>query len=159
MGVQLSMNTPSEQRDLPMCKLMMFSIYRENKITATSHSLIHPLNHLISTTLRHPKTGQFIEWKLPIEGSIKINFDGSKSLTGATTRFVIRRWQGNFIMAGSHFLEQVLILVVEATTKRNGVKIAVQGDYYGIQVEGDNQIIAKAMRTHINTSWYIAPIP
>jgi len=65
-------------------------------------------------------------WKLLARGSIKINFDGSKSFSDAATGFVIHSWQGNFIMVGSHFMEKAPILVTKATTMRDGIKVALQ---------------------------------
>ena len=68
---------------------------------------------------------QLIMWKLPREGSIKIIFDGSKSSAGATTNFVIHDWQGDLIMSGCHFMDQASISLVEATTVREGIKVAL----------------------------------
>ena len=61
-------------------------------------------------------------------------------------------------MVGSRFMEQVLIIVAEATTMRDGFNAALQAIFRRIEVEGDNQIVIKAMQKQISTPWQIAPI-
>ena len=60
-------------------------------------------------------------------------------------------------MAGSRFMEQVPIIVAEATTMRDGINVALQAGFHRIEVEGDNQIVIKAMQKQISTPWQIAP--
>ena len=61
-------------------------------------------------------------------------------------------------MAGSRFMENAPILVAEATAIRDGICAALQAGYRKIQVEGDNQIVIRAIRKQIHTPWQIAPI-
>jgi len=61
-------------------------------------------------------------------------------------------------MSGSHFMEQASILFTKATTIRDGIKVALQAGFRRIEVEGDNQIVLKAMKTQINTPWQVAPV-
>jgi len=63
-----------------------------------------------------------------------------------------------FIMTGSGFVEHAPILVAEATAMRDGISAALQVEFRKIQVEGDNQIVIKAMQKQIHTRWQIAPI-
>jgi len=104
----------------------------------------------------NPQSTHLIGWKLPHGGFIKINFDGSKSPTGAAAGFVLHNWQGGFIMAGSRFMEQAPIIVAEATTMRDGIRAALQAEFRRIEVEGNNQIVIKSMQKQINTPWQIA---
>jgi len=99
-----------------------------------------------------------IRWNLPHGGFIKINFDGSHSSAGAAAGFVLRNWQGGFIMAGSRFMENAPILVAEATAMRDGICAALQAGYRKFHVEGDNQIVIRAVQKQIRTPWQIAPI-
>ena len=61
-------------------------------------------------------------------------------------------------MVGSRFMEQVLIIVAEATTMRDGFNAALQAIFRRIEVEGDNQIVIKAMQKQISTPRQIASI-
>jgi len=118
--------------------------------SSISYSSPHP-HHL-------PKDPHLIGWTLPRGGFIKINFDGSKSLAGAAAGFVLRSWQGGFIKAGSRFLENASILVAEATAMRDGISTALQAGFRRLEVEGDNQIVIKAVQKQIQVPWQIAPI-
>ena len=61
-------------------------------------------------------------------------------------------------MAGSRFMENAPILVAEATAMRDGICAALQAGYRKIQVEGDNQIVIRAVQKQIHTPWQIGPI-
>ena len=61
-------------------------------------------------------------------------------------------------MAGSRFMENAPILVAEATAMRDGICAAVQAGYRKIQVEGDNQIVIRAVQKQIHTPWQIASL-
>ena len=106
----------------------------------------------------YPQFPHLIGWQLPKGGFIKINFDGSNSAAGAAAGFVLRNWQGGFIKAGSRFLEHASILVAEPTAMRDGIHAALQTGFRRIEVEGDNQIVLKAVQKQIYTPWQIAPI-
>ena len=112
----------------------------------------------LSHTHQHPRGPHLIRWTLPRGGYIKINFDGTKSSTGTAAGFVIRNWQGGFISAGSRFLERASILVAEATAMRDGISTAIQAGFRRLEVEGDNQIVIKAVQKQIQVPWQIAPI-
>ena len=106
----------------------------------------------------HPQSTHFIRWKAPHGGFIKLNFDGSKSSAGAAAGFVLRNWQGGFVMAGSRFMEHASISVAEATAMRDGIRAALNAGFRKILVEGDNQIVIKAVQKQIQTLWQIAPL-
>ena len=101
---------------------------------------------------------QLIRWKLTRGVSIKINFDRSKSSSCAVAGFVIGNWQGGLVMSGSRFMEHPSIFVAEATTMRDAIQAALQAGFRRFEVEGDNQIVIKAMKVQINTPWQISPI-
>ena len=61
-------------------------------------------------------------------------------------------------MAGTRFMENAPILVAEATAMRDGISAALQAGYRKIQVEGDNQIVIRAVQKQIHIPWQIAPI-
>jgi len=61
-------------------------------------------------------------------------------------------------MTGSGFMENAPILVAEATAMRDGINAALQIGYRKILVEGDNQIVIRAIQKQIRTPWQIAPI-
>jgi len=105
-----------------------------------------------------PKGPHLIGSTLPRGGFIKINFDGSKSIAGAAAGFVLRSWQKGFIKAGSRFLEHASILVAEVTAMRDGISTALQAGFRQLEVEGDNQIVIKAVQKQIQAPWQIAPI-
>ena len=104
------------------------------------------------------KTPYLIRWQLPRGGFVKLNFDGSKSVAGAAAGFVLRSWQGGFIKGGSRFLEHASILVAEATTMRDGIRVAWQDGFRQIEVEGDNLVVLKAVQRQIQAPWQIATI-
>jgi len=79
-------------------------------------------------------------------------------VAGAATDFVLRSWLGGFIKGGSRFLEHASILVAEATTMRDGIRAALQDGFRRIEVEGDNQVVLKAVQKQIHAPWQITPI-
>ena len=127
------------------------------RTTSTSSSSSTPYS---SPQLIHhcPQSLHLIRWKLPQGGFIKLNFNGTKSAAGAAAGFVLRSWQGGFIKAGTRFLECASILVAEATAMRDGISAALQAGFRRIEVEGDNQIVLKAVQKQIHTPWQIATI-
>jgi len=127
------------------------------RTTSTSSSSSSPYSSP-QRAHRYPHSIHHIGWKLPQGGFIKLNFDGTKSATGAAAGFVLRSWQGAFIKAGTRFLECASILVAEATAMRDGISAALQAGFRRIEVEGDNQIVLKAVQKQIHTPWQIAPI-
>ena len=60
-------------------------------------------------------------------------------------------------MAGSRFMENAPILVAEVTAMRYGIS-ALQIGYRKILIEGDNQIVIRAIQKQIHTPWQIVPI-
>ena len=101
------------------------------------------------------KKTHWVAWRKPQGGSIKINFDGSKTLQGAAGGFILRNWEGRFIQAASFYLGGGSVLVAEATTMRNGIKAALQAGFTDIHIEGDNKILIQAVQGHIQVPWEI----
>jgi len=127
------------------------------RTTSLSGSFYTP-SHSPQIIRRHPLPLHHIGWKLPQGGSIKLNFDGTKSAAGAAAGFVLRNWKGGFITAGTRFLENAPILVAEATALRDGISTALQAGHCRLEVEGDNQIVIQAVQKQILPPWQIAPI-
>ena len=125
------------------------------RTTPSSSPSSTPGSHNLPT---HSQPSQHIRWKLPYGGIIKINFDGSKSSADAAAGFILRDWKGGFIMAGTRFMENAPVLVAEATAMRDDIRAALQSGYRKIQVEGDNQIVIRAIQKQIHPPWQIAPI-
>jgi len=125
--------------------------------TSTSGSGPSVPSHSSSISQQRQKVQRLIRWETPHGGFIKINFDGSKTEAGAAAGFVIRCWRGSFIQAGTRFLEHASILVAEATAMRDGISAAVQAGFRHLEVEGDNQIVIKAVLKLIPAPWQIAP--
>jgi len=96
-----------------------------------------------------PKSTQFIGWKLPHGGFIKINFDGSKSSMGVAAGFVIRNWQGGFIMAGSRFMEQAPIIVAEATAMRVVLAPLYKSDFVGLKLKVITRLLLKQCKSRL----------
>jgi len=132
----------------------MLRVSSSTLISSTPSSSSHT-SHISPHSNKLP---QLIGWQLPRGGFVEINFDGSKSLTGAAAGFVLRSWRGGFIQAGARFLEHASILVAEATTMRDGIRAALQAGFRQIEVEGDNQIVLQAVEKKIHAPWQIAPI-
>ena len=61
-------------------------------------------------------------------------------------------------MAGSRFMEHASIIVAEATAMRDGISAALNAGFRKILVEGDNQIVIKAIQKQMHTPWQIAPL-
>ena len=61
-------------------------------------------------------------------------------------------------MAGTRFMEQASVIVAEATAMRDGIRAALNAGCRQILVEGDNQIVIKAIQNQMHTPWRIAPI-
>ena len=55
-------------------------------------------------------------------------------------------------------MEQAPIIVAEATAMRYGIRAALNAGYRKIQVEGDNQLVIKAIQNQIHTPWQIATL-
>ena len=72
--------------------------------------------------------------------------------------YLLRSWKRGFIQAGTRFLEHASILVAEATAMRDGISAALQAGFRQLEVEGDNQIVLKAVQKLIPAPWQIAPI-
>ena len=89
------------------------------------------------------------------DGFIKINFDGSKTSQSAVGGFILRNWVGRFIQASAFNLGAASILVAEATAMRNGIKAAVRLGFKNIHVEGNNQILIRAIKDQIEAPWQI----
>ena len=66
-----------------------------------------------------------------------------------TGGFLIKIWDGRLLQAGTTNLGAASFLVVEATVMRNGVQVAVQAWYRSIVLEGDNQVLIKALRREV----------
>ena len=75
-----------------------------------------------------------------------------KSSAGAAAGFVLRNWKGEFIMAGTRFMENAAVIVAEATAMRDGIRAALNAGYRQILVEGDNQLVIKAIQNQMYTS-------
>jgi len=95
------------------------------------------------------KQSYWVAWRKPQYGFIKVNFDRSKSSNQAAGGFVLRNWEGKFIQVVSFNLGATSILVAEATTMRNGLRVAAQAGYTDIQLEGDNTIPIQAAQGHM----------
>ena len=54
-------------------------------------------------------------------------------------------------MAGSRFIEHASIIVAEATAMRDGISAGLNAGFKKILVEGDNQIVIKAIQKQIHT--------
>ena len=131
----------------------------EWKLRNTSSSFSYSAPSNSPQIIHHrPQPLHIIGWKLPQGGFIKLNFDGTKSAAGAAAGFVLRNWQGGFITAGTRLLESAPILVAEATALRDGISTALQAGFCRIAVEGDNQVVLKAVQKQILALWQIAPI-
>jgi len=90
--------------------------------------------------------------------TIKIDCDGAKNPSDASAGFVIRSWNGSFILAGARFLKQAPILVAEVTAVRDGLKTALEAGYRRNKVEGDNQVVIRVIQARATPPWQIAII-
>ena len=61
-------------------------------------------------------------------------------------------------MAGTRFMEHASVIVTEATAMRDGICAALNAGYRKILVEGDNQIVIKAIQNQIHIPWRIVPL-
>jgi len=127
---------------------------RKSSSASTSSTSFSSTHQSIHTSC----SPQLIGWALPREGFIKLNFDGSKSTTGAAAGFVLRTWKGGFVQAGARFLEHASVLVAEATAMRDGICAALQAGFRRLEVEGDNVIVLKAVQKQMHPPWQIATI-
>ena len=99
------------------------------------HNLTHTLhapNHKFSAA--NHKKSHWVAWRKPQRGSIKINFDVSKTSQGAVGGFIIRYWSGWFIQIAAFNLGAASILVAKAMAMRNGIKAAIQVRFKSIHI-------------------------
>jgi len=113
----------------------------------------HPSNPNLPASNR--KKTHWVAWRKPRGGFIKINFDGSKSSQGTVGDFIIRNWEGKFIQVATFKLGVSSVLVAEATTMRNGIKVAVQTGFANVHIEGDNNILIQAVLGRVKIPWEI----
>ena len=137
----------------------MNTLLRAKKASAEWHikhkftQSLHPPSHHQPTS--RSKKPHWVAWRKPKGGFIKINFDGSKSSSNATGGFILRNWDGEFIQVATFNLGAVSVLVAEATTMRNGLRVAIHAGYTNIHLEGDNQILIQAVQRRIQVPWEI----
>ena len=104
-----------------------------------------------------PPTKQLvgIAWEKPPEGSIKVNFDGSKNSHTAAGSYIMRDWSGHLLQAGAFNLGAASVLIAEATAMRNGLRAAIEAGFSNIHIEGDNKILIQAVQGRIQPPWEI----
>ena len=56
---------------------------------------------------------------------------------------------------GTTNLGETSVLVAEATTIRNGVCAAIETGYRSLVLEGDNEVLIKALRGEVQIPWVI----
>jgi len=93
----------------------MITLIRAKKASA-EWRIRHKLTHSLHTPFHHhpmsrPTKTNWVAWRRPPEGYIKINFDGSKSSSLAAGGFILRNWAGDFIQAASFNLGTTSVLV------------------------------------------------
>ena len=114
--------------------------------------LTHPLHSPNSNqSVVNSKKTHWVAWRRSQGGSIKINFDGSKTLQGAPGGFILRNWEKGFIQAAVFYLGAASVLVA----MRNGIKAALQAGFTDIHIEGDNKTLIQAVQGHIQVPWEI----
>jgi len=71
--------------------------------------------------------------------------EGFQSSITTATAYVTRGWKGNFITSGCKFMEDALILIIEAIAMRDGINAAIDMSFKQIIVEGDKKIVIQSI--------------
>nr|XP_028957453.1 uncharacterized protein LOC114824478 [Malus domestica] len=99
-----------------------------------------------------------IKWKAPIEGTLKINFDGSVARGSAAGGFVIRYSIGRPIVARTHNLGSNTITVVDALALRDVLLFAKQRNIKDVVVEGDSKLVINGILDRCKIFWRLRTI-
>jgi ribonuclease HI len=90
-----------------------------------------------------------VRWKNPVQGVLKINVGASfrdGEMHGATG-LVVRDHVGSLISAQAlWYLHAASSMIMEATAIRDAVKFAMERNYHRVEIESDNQGMAKQMK-------------
>ena len=114
---------------------------------------------LYPTFLKTPATNckktQWLVWRKPQWGFIKINFGRSKTSQGAVRRFTICNREGRFIQVVTFNLAAASGLVAEAITTRSGIKATIHAWFTNVYTERDNKIFIQAIQGNNLPPWKI----
>ena len=84
---------------------------------------------------------------------MKINFDGYLQNTSAVGGYIIRDWKGAILRAESHYYGCASIIVAETRALRDGMQAAYTVGCKNLIIEGDNQVIIKAISGTTSIPW------
>ena len=90
-----------------------------------------------------PTSPHLVRWHPPSPGFVKLNFDGSLINSSATGGFIIRDWTGKLVKVRANYYGDTSILVAEARTLHDGLRLAIQAWLRKIVIEGDNKIMVQ----------------
>ncbi|KAL0003476.1 hypothetical protein SO802_017257 [Lithocarpus litseifolius] len=119
------------------------------KIPAQAHALVHEFHLLRPVHAKIPRTAHAVRWKPPPPGTVKINFDGAIFSTRSTAGLgIIARDQAGLVLAA---LSQEIPLptsveTVEVIAARRAILFAKELGFARVMVEGDSEVVIKAIR-------------
>jgi len=96
------------------------------------------------------------QWQPPHPGRVKINFNGSVQHTSIVGGHIIRDWKGTLLRAGSNYYGCASIIVAEARALHDAVQAAYSAGHKDLIIEGDNQVIIKALPGTTTIPWQIS---
>ena len=119
------------------------------KIPDQARSLVHEFNHLRPVHPKIPRIARSIRWKPPPPGMVKVNFDGTLFSTKSSVGLgiVVRDQAGLVLAALSQKIPlPTLVETVKVIVARRALVFAKELRFERVMVEGDSEVIVKAIR-------------
>ena len=102
-----------------------------------------------------------VNWKVPVEGCIKMNCDGgfNKENGHAGIKVVVRNYEGSLLNGECDVVMADCLLVVEALAIRKDVKLVIEKRFQKVEIEMDSLIVhAEIVNKKKEMQWVIWPI-
>ena len=119
------------------------------KIPDQARSLVHEFNHLRPVHSKIPRIARSVRWKPPLPGMVKVNFDDAifSTQSSAGLGMVVRDQAGLVLAALSQKIPMpTLVETVEVIAARRALVFAKELGFERVMVEGDSEIIIKAIK-------------
>uniref|UniRef100_A0A7N2KZZ0 RNase H type-1 domain-containing protein n=1 Tax=Quercus lobata TaxID=97700 RepID=A0A7N2KZZ0_QUELO len=114
-----------------------------------ARSLVHEFNHLRPVHAKIPRTARLVRWKPPPLGVVKVNFDGAifSTQSSAGLAMVVRDQAGLVLASLSQKIPlSTSVEIVEVIAARRALLLARELGFERVMVEGDSEIIIKAIK-------------
>ena len=119
------------------------------KILEQARALVHEFHHLRPVHAKIPRTAHAVRWKPPPSGMVKVNFDDVifSTYSSAGLDMIIRDQAGLVLAALSQKIPlPTSVETVEMMVVRRALLFARELGFERVMVEGDSEVVIKAIR-------------